>query len=69
MLSSNKVLQTRCERYHKINNGIEMYKDTALLHLREVKKNCSRQRGTKIASHLLLDFLCNHMVTNGYKDG
>ena len=65
----NKVLERLGEKYHTINNGIEKYKDIALLHFSEEHGQGQTRQGTKLASHLFSDFLSDHIVLEGDKDG
>ena len=66
---SNKVLERLGKEYHTINNGIERYKDIALLHLSEEHRQGQSRQGIKLASHLFSDFLSDHIVLEGDKDG
>ena len=63
-----KILERLGEKYHTINNGIEKYKDIALLHLGEEHGQGETRQGTKLASHLFSDFLSDHIVLEGDKD-
>ena len=65
----HKVWERPGENYHTINNGIEKYKDIALLHLSEEHGEGQKSQGTKLASHLFSDFLSDHIVLEGDKDG
>ena len=52
-----------------MNNGIQNYKDTALLHLRAANRHGHLRHGTKLASHLFLTFPCVHIMLDGDDDG
>ena len=69
MFPPHKVLERLGGKYHTINNWIERYKDIALLHLSEEHGQGQSHQGTRLAFHLFADFLSDHIVLRGDKDG
>ena len=69
LTAKSGIFQRLGERYHKIHNGVEHYKDIALMTLSSVNEKVAEQPGVKLAPHSFSSFLKEHVGIGGDKDG